>query len=283
MSVCDTKINETSVKIPILDRKKYAVYKAKFRAVGAIKKWGPALNEDFKNQLPAREDTVLDPTNESEKKQMLAKAKNAMAVHYLTLSFESDEDIGMIEEARTEEWPCALACDIWAALEEENTPSDTLAIVGLQKQLTTLNLKSDEDPNKLAERMAALIGRYKCTVDQEQRIAVLVNAAGRKYAETIRQETAILELKSKPVTVKALIRAMHEKWRISGADKCSYDSDDEPTEAMIAILSESATGVAKQDILRMTVRTKKKRERVIVAERRVTSGETVRSRIPLVR
>ena len=100
MSVCDTKSNETSVKIPILDQKKYAVYKAKFRAVGAIKKWGHALNEDFKNQLPVREDTVLDPANESKKKQIEAKVMNALAVHYLTLSFESDEDIGMIEEER---------------------------------------------------------------------------------------------------------------------------------------------------------------------------------------
>ena len=60
----------------------------------------------------------------------------------------------------------------------------------------TLKLTTDKDPNKLAERIAALIGHYKCTVavDQEQRIAVIVNAAGRKYAETIRQETAILEL-----------------------------------------------------------------------------------------
>ena len=43
---------------------------------------------------------------------------------------------------------CTCVCDIWAALEEENTPSDTLAIVELQKQLMTLKLKSDEDPNK---------------------------------------------------------------------------------------------------------------------------------------
>ena len=62
MRVCDTKSNETSVKIPILDQKKFAIYKVKFRAVGAIKKWGNVLEQDFKNQLPAREDTVLDPS-----------------------------------------------------------------------------------------------------------------------------------------------------------------------------------------------------------------------------
>ena len=73
----------------------------------------------------------------------------------------------------------------------------------MQKQSMALKLKSDEDPNKLAKIMAALIGRYKCAVmGQEQRIAVILNAAGCKYAETIFQETTILKLKSKCVTTK---------------------------------------------------------------------------------
>lgn len=36
---------------------------------------------------------------------MEAKVTNAVAVHYLTLSFVSDEGIVMIEDARSEEWP----------------------------------------------------------------------------------------------------------------------------------------------------------------------------------
>ena len=56
----------------------------------------------------------------------------------------------------------------------------------IEKQLMILKLKSDKDPNKLVERMVALIGRYKCAVmDQEQRIAVILNTAGRKYTGTI--------------------------------------------------------------------------------------------------
>ena len=34
---------------------------------------------------------------------------------------------------------------------------------------------------------------------------------------------------------KLLIRVMHEKWRISGVDKCSDDSDDDPIEVTLAV------------------------------------------------
>jgi len=55
-----------------------------------------------------------------------------------------------------------------------------------------LKLKKNTGPKKLGEELTALTSRYNCKLDKEQKIATVVNAAGREYAETIRQETLIL-------------------------------------------------------------------------------------------
>lgn len=106
----------------------------------------------------------------------------------------SNEGIAMIENARMEEWPSVIACSIW--ITKTSSARDMSTIAELQKQLMTLRLKSNEDPNKLAEKVATLIRRCKCAVNQEHYIAVVVNTVGRMY---------------KLVIAKAFICKMHEK------------------------------------------------------------------------
>ena len=84
----------------------------KFKAVIAIKGFGEALEPGFKNKLPTREDTSLDLAVTNEKTQSKAKVKNALAVHYLVLSFENEEQLGYIEDARSNKWPSAFAYEI---------------------------------------------------------------------------------------------------------------------------------------------------------------------------
>ena len=59
--------------------------KKKLKATCSIKGVLEALDPSFKNELPARNDTVLDDTNANQKAQMVAKIKNTMTINYLTL------------------------------------------------------------------------------------------------------------------------------------------------------------------------------------------------------
>ena len=99
---------------------------------------------------------------------------------------DEEEHNGIIDDAHTDEWHSTLACEIWSTLEEENMPNNTLAKVKLMKKIMQLKLKKNASPKKLGEELAALISRYKCKLDGEQHVAVVVNASGREYAETIR-------------------------------------------------------------------------------------------------
>ena len=66
---------------------------------------------------------------------MKAKATNAIAVHYLMLSMNEEEHMGIVDDAHTDDWPSALVCEIWNALEEENRPNNTLAKAELMKKI----------------------------------------------------------------------------------------------------------------------------------------------------
>ena len=215
--------NDRSVRIPTFHEGKWQVFSVKFKAMAAIKGFAEALEPGFKSKLPASEDTSLDLAKEDEKAQSKAKEKNALAVHYLTMSFENEEQLGYIEDARSDEWPSALACEIWASLVDENKPSDTIAVAEMLKKMMNLKLSSGEDPKKLGERIAMVQAGYTCKVDENQKIATVVSAGGKAYANTIQQETMLCEFKNEKMTAKRLIKAMQQNFRLKGGE----ESDDE--------------------------------------------------------
>ena len=176
-----------------------------------------------------------------EKAQMEAKVKNAIAVHYLMLSMNEEEHMGVIDDVRTGDWPSMLVCEIWNIPEEENMPNDTLAKAELMKKIMQLKLKKNASLKKLGKELTALKSRYNCRLDKEQNITAVVTTAGRDYAETIQQETLILGIKTQPVTARTLIKAMHEKWRIGGGG--DEDDTDEPNEAALTAVPGTFNGI----------------------------------------
>ena len=84
--------------------------------------------------------------------------------------------MGYIGDAKSDEWPGALAYEIWASLEDDNKPSDTIAVAEMLKKLMELKLSNKEEPKKLGKRLAMIQGGYTCKVDKNQKPAVVVNA-----------------------------------------------------------------------------------------------------------
>ena len=95
-------------------------------------------------------------------------------------------------------------------MEDEHKPSDTLALVKMLKKLMELKLSNKEDPKKLGKGIAMVQGRYMCKVDEHQKLAMVVNADGRAYADTICQETMLCDIKNENMTAKRLIKAMRK-------------------------------------------------------------------------
>ena len=89
---------------------------------------------------------------------------NAIAVHYLTLSMDKEEHMGIIDDAHPDDWPSALVCEIWNTLEEENRPNDMLAKAELMTKIMQLKLKKSASPKKLDKDLAALISSQQVQV-----------------------------------------------------------------------------------------------------------------------
>ena len=139
--------NDKAVRIPVLDKTKFGLYQSKFKSVAAIKGFAEALEPGFKLKLPAKENGVLTSSANNKEKQKF-KMMNLVAVHFLTLSFEEEEHLDFIEDARTNNWPSGLACKIWKNLEKEFRPSNVLAEAELTKKMMGLTIVKEEDYSK---------------------------------------------------------------------------------------------------------------------------------------
>ena len=151
------------------------MFMMKSKAVTVIKVFEEALEPRFKNKLPAREDTSLDLAMDDEKAKSKAKVKNALEVYYLILSSKNEEQLGYLEDTRSDELPTLLAYEIWASLEDGNKPSDTLPLAQMLKKRMKLKLLKNEDLNMLGKRIAVIQHRYMCKVDKNQKFGVVVN------------------------------------------------------------------------------------------------------------
>jgi hypothetical protein len=63
---------------------------------------------------------------------------------------------------------------------------------------------------KLREQIIVIQARYNWEIEESQKIAVVVSIAGKNYADIIQHKTMGYEVKSIPVAVWWLIKAMHE-------------------------------------------------------------------------
>jgi len=204
------------------------MFKPKMKAVLSIRGCTPALAKNFKSQLPDREDATLSESNDDDKKKKKALVQNMLRMNIMILAMETEELMAKVSASATDEYPSGLLCKLWEALENEYEPSDMIASAELLGTLMKLKLNKSEDPKKLGEKISAIQARYKSKVSEEHKVAIVVNASGERYAETIRQEQRHLKGFGKDVTATCLIQAMHDKWRIGGGGK--KDANDEAEE-----------------------------------------------------
>ena len=99
-------------------------------------------------------------------------------------------------------------------------------------KLTKLKLGKNYNPEDLEEDIAPIKNDYRCQIDKKIRKALVVKAAGKYYANVIRNETL---RKGSSMTAEDLIETMSKTYRIAdGGDK--EDSDDDVDSASKTVL-----------------------------------------------
>ena len=160
-----------------MDETKVGLYQSKFKSLAAIKGFVEALEPGFESKLPAKESNVLT-SSAKEKVTQQFKTMNLVVVHFLPLSFEEEEHLDFVEDARADDWPSGLTCKVWKNLDNKFRPSDVLAEADLTKKLMGLTLAKGEDPRKLGKRITFIQSRFKVQVVDKENISAVVNAGG---------------------------------------------------------------------------------------------------------
>ena len=221
-------MSNDSVKIPKFDGKRgnYAMWRAQFVALCALKNCSEALMPTFKAELPDKASTNLDETKANEKKQMEAKEKNSRAMNLITLAMQTASMLAKIEASKSDDWPDGLAYVFFEKMDKKFKPKDTMAIAEQTTKLMKLKLGDTNSPEELGDKIASLETKYGNKLSNEQKIAAIVSAGGVRYAEVIQSETRRKKAFGDDVTADDLIEAMEEVWRLGGCGKKKKDPED---------------------------------------------------------
>ena len=98
-----TNVENGGLNIPKFDgkRKNYALWKVQFEAVCSIKGCRECLDPKFRSELPNDEATTLDPTDNTQKKQIAAKAKMQRAMNLITLAMKTPSMLAKIQASKS--------------------------------------------------------------------------------------------------------------------------------------------------------------------------------------
>ena len=163
--------NNGVMRIPRFSGKKedFPMWLSQFRAICTVKGVGECFDINWKIQLPAKESTVLDETDATEKKQIEAKKKNNMAFSYATLAMNAPKLLVMLESLKSADWPSGRPDILMGKLMKKFKPTDTLAVAEQTKKLMKLKLGKDQDPDELGNEIAALESQYGSILAEKEK------------------------------------------------------------------------------------------------------------------
>ena len=136
----DSASGKWSVKLPIFDgtEKKFQMWWIRFKAYATVHKFRQALDVGGETYMPLSEDEAIDETTEDGKKEVKAKARNAVAMANLTMAFTSEGTMKLVYKAMTSDWPSGLAHKVVEKLLKKYQPKDTISQVDMRQKLNSI-------------------------------------------------------------------------------------------------------------------------------------------------
>ena len=217
--------------VPAFDGKysSYSMWETKFSSYAFMNGFADALEVD--PDMPASEKTTL--SDGTDKAKIQAKKKNTKAIYAYSVAFKTEALMSMIHKAKTKDWPRGLAYKVAEALKEKYEPDDDYALVEKQNDLNKIEMKDDEDPSDVVERLHAVRNRYQTdsnVVTDAELITTLIRVAPKTYAATI---NAARKEKKSALTLDYLEKEMRDLWRITHGDDKKTTSNEEGDEVAL--------------------------------------------------
>jgi hypothetical protein len=227
---------EKAVPIPKFDGKEehFQVWWMRFLDYATVFQFRQAMKATKEDELPEKEDDVLDLTTDADKAKAAAKRRNEVSFAALTSAFLTDGLMLLIVGAQTADWPNGLTWMVVSALLTKFQPKDLISRVELRLDINKVKLKKNARPSKMFEQISAAVNKYRSTkIDQEELIAVVLSTAPAEYKSLLTAEKRRL---GNTLTLADLESAMNQHWRKMNPNAIE-NGDDDDDEAEVALSS----------------------------------------------
>jgi hypothetical protein len=126
----------------------------RFKSYATIKNFSHAIQRVAETDLPDKEATDVS----SDQAKRAARNRNLMAISCLTMAFQDDALLNMIEQLETANWPSGLAYLVVDELSRKYRPVDIISRVEMRTKLSKVTMKSSDDPRVLLRHLSKAFG-----------------------------------------------------------------------------------------------------------------------------
>jgi hypothetical protein len=196
----------------------------RYRAYAEVHDFAQALVLD--PDMPSSNAILIDTDTAEGKLQKAAVKRNKIAMANFTMAFTSEGTMSLIYQAETRDRPNGLASLVTGALKAKFMPQDTVTRVELRQMLNKVSMKPNSSPAVIFVQISTIKNRYCAgtrTIDSEDLIAVVLDAATKEYSSIPKREQRI---RGTRLTVEHLEERMKEYWRqvkgsLTATKRCS--------------------------------------------------------------
>jgi hypothetical protein len=221
--------------LPLFDGEptKFKGWWMRFNAYATNQNFSQAIQRTAETELPASEDTNVS----SDKLKMASRERNLLAIACLTMAFQDDALLKMIEKLETADLPSSLAYRVIDELFKKYRPVDIISRVEMRTRLSQVSMKQDDDPRVLFNQLESIQSVYNNAtqkIDPYDLIAVRLEKAPSKY------KSAEQRNKGSNLTLTDVNNCMNDLFRTMNPNL--LDTDEE-TEVALSSTSAKLKGI----------------------------------------
>jgi hypothetical protein len=215
------------------------IWSDKFLSVAQSKGYVDALYDGDK--MPAKHDQALDLTKDADREMKKGLTRNYDVMAALTMAI-SDFPVGkgILNRAKSTEFPRGLAKTVWAKLLAKYEPSTKSNIKRLKKEFDECNQKKGESPTDFCSRLITLQNQIEAlngTCTEEDLVAQFESGSSSEYCIALRLLIKGLA-KGATLTLEAIEEEMQHIYELE-QDKLKHKTSDK--EKDVALIADETT------------------------------------------
>jgi hypothetical protein len=210
------------------------------KSYATIKNFSLVIQRVAETGLPDTEATDVS----SDKLKKAARGGNLMAISCLSMAFQDDALLNMIEQSETTDWPSGLAYLVVDELFKKYRPVDIISRVEMQSRLCKVTMKPSDDPRVLFNQQANIQSMYNSNtqkIDPYDLIPGVLEKAPDKYKSILTAEQRAIGAQ---LSLTDLNNCMNDLYRTMNSNHADSNDDKEVALANSKVYAENVKSKA---------------------------------------